>query len=91
MLRIETAEVFQPLLTPAPYRGAWGGRGSGASAVVEHCLLHSGAKVVSVREEFRRDSCSVSESGYRGQDPGVWSRPSVPRPSTIGSRRLAEA
>ena len=55
MLRIDTAEVFQPLLAPARYKGAWGGRGSGkshffASAVVEHCLLHPGAKVVAIRE-----------------------------------------
>lgn len=31
VLRIETAEVFEPLLDPAPYKGAWGGRGSGKS------------------------------------------------------------
>lgn len=30
-LRIETAAVFEPLLAPAPYKGAWGGRGSGKS------------------------------------------------------------
>ena len=30
-LRLETAEVFQPLLHPARYKGAWGGRGSGKS------------------------------------------------------------
>lgn len=31
MLRIPTAEVFAPLLEPARYKGAWGGRGSGKS------------------------------------------------------------
>ncbi|OGT56294.1 MAG: terminase [Gammaproteobacteria bacterium RIFCSPHIGHO2_12_FULL_63_22] len=31
VLRIKTAEVFEPLLAPAPYKGAWGGRGSGKS------------------------------------------------------------
>lgn len=31
VLKIETAEVFEPLLAPAPYKGAWGGRGSGKS------------------------------------------------------------
>ena len=30
-LRIPTAEVFQPLLEPSRYKGAWGGRGSGKS------------------------------------------------------------
>lgn len=31
VLRIETAEVFEPLLPPARYKGAHGGRGSGKS------------------------------------------------------------
>ena len=26
-----TAEIFRPLCTPARYKGAWGGRGSGKS------------------------------------------------------------
>jgi phage terminase large subunit len=30
-LTIETAAVYEPLLPPAPYKGAWGGRGSGKS------------------------------------------------------------
>src|SRR5436190_1179686 len=30
-LRIQTARVFKPLLTPARYKGAYGGRGSGKS------------------------------------------------------------
>lgn len=30
-LEIETAAVYEPLLAPAPYKGAWGGRGSGKS------------------------------------------------------------
>lgn len=30
-LQIDTAAVFEPLLTPARYKGAWGGRGSGKS------------------------------------------------------------
>ena len=30
-LRIQTAAVFEPLLHPARYKGAWGGRGSGKS------------------------------------------------------------
>jgi phage terminase large subunit len=31
VLRIETAAAFEPLLQPARYKGAWGGRGSGKS------------------------------------------------------------
>lgn len=31
VLKIETAEVFSPLLEPSRYKGAWGGRGSGKS------------------------------------------------------------
>ena len=54
-LDIRTAEVFEPLLAPARYKGAYGGRGSGKShvfgeMVVEYCLLHPGARVVCIRE-----------------------------------------
>jgi phage terminase large subunit len=54
-LTIETARVFEPLTKPSRYKGAWGGRGSGkshfmAGAVVEHCLLHPGSRVVCIRE-----------------------------------------
>jgi phage terminase large subunit len=55
MLSIATARIFEPLLAPSRYKGAWGGRGSGkshfmAGAVVEHCLLHPGSRVVCIRE-----------------------------------------
>lgn len=54
-LRIETAAVFEPLLTPSRYRGAWGGRGSGkshffAELLVEECLDVKGTRAVSIRE-----------------------------------------
>ena len=54
-LSIETARIFEPLLTPGRYKGAWGGRGSGkshymAGAVVEHCLLNPGSRIVCIRE-----------------------------------------
>jgi phage terminase large subunit len=50
-----TARVFEPLLKPSRYKGAWGGRGSGkshfmAGAVVEYCLLNPGARIVCIRE-----------------------------------------
>jgi phage terminase large subunit len=31
MLTIDTARIFEPLLEPARYKGAWGGRGSAKS------------------------------------------------------------
>jgi phage terminase large subunit len=54
-LQIDTAEVFEPLLTPARYKGAWGGRGSGkshffAELLVEECLATKGTRAVSIRE-----------------------------------------
>jgi phage terminase large subunit len=46
-LRIETAKVFEPLLSPARYKGAYGGRGSGkshffAELIVEDSLREPG-------------------------------------------------
>lgn len=54
-LRIPTAKVFLPLLQPAPYKGAHGGRGSGkshffAEALVEDCILNPGLRAACVRE-----------------------------------------
>lgn len=47
VLEIETAEVFSPLLEPARYKGAHGGRGSGkshffAELMIEDCLREPG-------------------------------------------------
>lgn len=46
-LRIKTSRVFVPLLQPARYKGAWGGRGSGkshffAEKLIEDCLAEPG-------------------------------------------------
>lgn len=54
-LQIETARVFKPLLAPARYKGAWGGRASGkshffASLGVEECLAVRGTRMVCIRE-----------------------------------------
>jgi phage terminase large subunit len=54
-LRISTAPVFEPLLKPARYKGAYGGRGSGKShffgeLMVEECLLVPGTLAVCIRE-----------------------------------------
>jgi phage terminase large subunit len=55
ILQIETAKVFRPLLEPARYKGAYGGRGSGkshffAELVVEDCLRERGLLAVCIRE-----------------------------------------
>lgn len=54
VLKIETPEVFLPLLEPARYKGAHGGRGSGkshffAELLVEECLVQP-TRAVCVRE-----------------------------------------
>ena len=54
-LQIETAEVFEPLLTPSRYKGAWGGRGSGkshffAGLMIETALCIPGFRGVCIRE-----------------------------------------
>lgn len=54
-LRIPTAEVFEPLLEPARYKGAHGGRGSGKSHIfadlaVEMCQADKGNQIVCIRE-----------------------------------------
>jgi phage terminase large subunit len=59
-LQIPTAEVFEPLLQPARYKGAWGGRGSGKShffggLLVEDALSEpgktgEGLRAVCIRE-----------------------------------------
>lgn len=65
-LRIETAPVFEPLLKPSRYKGAWGGRGSGkshffAELLVEECLMNPGMRAVCIREVQK----SLKESAKR--------------------------
>lgn len=53
-LRIETPRVFEPLLHPARYKGAYGGRGSGkshffAELLIERCLIEK-TDAVCIRE-----------------------------------------
>lgn len=55
VLSIPTAEVFEPLLAPARYKGAYGGRGSGKShffgeLLVEECQSTKGTLAVCIRE-----------------------------------------
>jgi phage terminase large subunit len=54
-LSIDTAAVFVPLLQPAPYKGAHGGRGSGkshffAELMVEESIANPGLRSVCIRE-----------------------------------------
>ena len=64
-LRIKTPEVFEPLLYPARYKGAWGGRGSGkshffAELLIERCILGK-TDAVCVREVQRSLAQSVKK------------------------------
>jgi len=55
VLPIETAAVFEPLLVPSRYKGAWGGRGSGKShffgeMLIDDSLYEKGLLSVCIRE-----------------------------------------
>jgi phage terminase large subunit len=61
---MKTAGVFLPLLKPARYKGAYGGRGSGkshfmAGLIIEDCLKEpsqnkgEGLRVVCIREQLQ--------------------------------------
>jgi phage terminase large subunit len=57
-LKIPTAHAFEPLLAPARYKGAFGGRGSGKShffgeLLVETCQAERGTLAVCIREAQR--------------------------------------
>lgn len=65
-LKIPTARVFSPLLQPARYKGAKGGRGSGkshffAEGLVERHFLNPGLRSVCIREVQR----SLEQSAKR--------------------------
>lgn len=54
-LQIKTARVFQPLLTPSRYKGAYGGRGSGKShyfgeLTIEEHIMYPGLRTMCIRE-----------------------------------------
>jgi phage terminase large subunit len=65
-LRIETAPIFEPLLHPARYKGAHGGRGSGkshffAEHMIEYALINRGFRGLCGREVQK----SLKESAKR--------------------------
>jgi phage terminase large subunit len=54
-LNLEAPRAFRPLLEPARYKGAHGGRGSGkshffAERMVAECVRHKGTRAVCIRE-----------------------------------------
>jgi phage terminase large subunit len=54
-LKIQTAEVFEPLLYPSRYKAAYGGRGSGkshffADLLIEDSICEKGLRSVCIRE-----------------------------------------
>ena len=62
----DTAPVFEPLLPPARYKGAWGGRGSGkshffAELIVRDSVNERGLLAVCIREVQR----SLKDSAKR--------------------------
>lgn len=66
VLELPTAEVFEPLLAPARYKGAHGGRGSGkshffAGLMIEDSLANKGLRSVCIREVQK----SLKESAKR--------------------------
>jgi len=66
VLQIQTPRVFLPLLKPARYKGAHGGRGSGkshffAELLVENCLANPGTRALCGREVQK----SLKESAKR--------------------------
>lgn len=57
VLQIETAPVFEPLLGPARYKGAYGGRGSGKSHFFAELLVEDALRFPSEAGEGLRGLC----------------------------------
>ena len=76
---ISTAPIFRPLLEPARYKAAYGGRGSGKShffgeLLVERCLVNPGTLAVCIREvqkSLLQSSKRFSEPRRRRSLPGA--------------------
>lgn len=82
-LRIPTARVFRPLLEPARYKGAKGGRGSAkshffAGGLVERAVTQPGLRAVCVREvqkTLKESAKRLIEDKVRAHDVGHLFRP----------------
>lgn len=65
-LRIEVAPVFEPLLDPSRYKGAWGGRGSGKSQFFADLIIITALKMPGLRVLCCREiQKSLKESAKR--------------------------
>jgi len=63
---IDTAEVFEPLLQPARYKGAFGGRGSGKSHFFAEMLIDDSVRMPGLRSVCIREvQKSLKESAKR--------------------------
>ena len=79
-LKIPTARIFEPLLLPARYKAAYGGRGSGKShffgeLLVETCQAERGTLAVCIREAQRtlaQSSKRLIESKIAALGIGQW-------------------
>ena len=61
-----TAEVFAPLLNPARYKGAWGGRGSGKSHFFAELLIEDSMRIPGMRAACIREvQKSLKQSSKR--------------------------
>jgi phage terminase large subunit len=65
-LKLQTPRAFLPLLQPARYKGAYGGRGSGkshffAERLIEECIADSSTRAVCVREVQKSLDQSVKQ------------------------------
>lgn len=95
-LRIETPRAFRPLLKPARYKGAFGGRGGGkswdfAGMLLELCLLRPGLHAVCVREIQQTLGQSVKqllENLIERFDVGYAFRPLASHIETPGGGRI---
>jgi phage terminase large subunit len=56
-LRIPTAQVFRPLLEPARYKGAFGGRGSGKSHFFASLMIDDSLAEPGISGEGLRTVC----------------------------------
>jgi phage terminase large subunit len=76
---ISTAPIFRPLLEPARYEAAYGGRGSGKShffgeLLVERCLVNPGTLAVCIRavhKSLLQSSKRLIESKIRSLGVGA--------------------
>ena len=86
ILKIPTAKIFEPLLSPARYKGIYGGRGSGKShffgeLLVETCQAERGTLAVCIREAQR----TLAQSSKRLIEAKIASL--RPRPRLQGLQR----